>query len=68
MVQLETIYVVLNAVGNIAGLIVSKAFCIFVPIFEIVHTTSTFLSVTKQCGLVLLRLVAVPKLEEVVHW
>ena len=68
MVQLETIYVLLNAAVNITGLTVSKAFCIFVPIIETVHTTSTFLSVTKQCGLILLRLAAIPVLAEVVHW
>ena len=47
MVQLETIHVLLNAVGNFT---LSKAFCIFVPIIETVHTTSTFLSEQSNVG------------------
>ena len=50
MVQLEEIFVLLNAEGNIAGLTVSKAFCIFVPIIEMLHTTSAFLSELNNVG------------------
>ena len=46
MIQLETISVVLNAEGNIAGLTLSKTFCIFVPVIE----TSTFVSELDNVG------------------
>ena len=50
MVQPKTISVLLNAKENITGLKVSKAFCIFVPIIETIHTKSTFLSELNNMG------------------
>ena len=64
MTQLEIISVLLNAERNVTGLTVSKAFCIFVPIIETVHTTSTFLSELNN----ILRLVSIPMLDEVLLW
>ena len=64
MTQLEIISVLLNAERNVTGPTVSKAFCIFVPIIETVHTTSTFLSELNN----ILRLVSIPMLAEVLLW
>ena len=46
MIQLETISVLLNAEVNIAGLTLSKTFCIFVTVIE----TSTFVSDLNNVG------------------